>query len=358
MDIDYFFAQAEELRRPELSGKPVVVCVYSGRDELSGAVASANYVARSFGVKAGMPIREAVRKLRGKDAVLLPVDKQYYLELSRRTFGSLERFSSVMEVVSVDEAFLDLTELAGGFEGAAAVGAELKRAVRESTGLRCSVGIGPNKLIAKVACDRSKPDGLMVVRPEEVELFLRDLSITELPFVGRKVGGRLREMGVERVGELAKVDPQVLAERFGRSLGTYLYLASRGRYDEPLAPRTERRQLSRIVTLKRDSSDVDEILQQLLLPVEDLCSRLAGEGLAHRGVGAIGISTDLKVYTRSLTLPRPNKDREQIMRALRSLLAEMLDEVPGLKLRRAGVRLHELVRMGGQSALTDFTEEP
>ncbi|MCS7094592.1 MAG: DNA polymerase IV [Thaumarchaeota archaeon] len=357
VDIDYFFAQAEELRRPELAGRPVVVCVFSGRDELSGAVASANYVARSFGVKAGMPIREAVRRLGEKEAVLLPVDRQYYLELSRRTFEALERFSGVMEVVSVDEVFIDLTEFAGGFDGAAEVGAELKRAVRESTGLRCSVGIGPNKLIAKVACDRSKPDGLMVVRPEDVERFLEGLPVTELPFVGRKVGGRLKEMGVEKVGDLTKVDPQVLTERFGRSLGTYLYLASRGRYDEPLSPRTERKQFSRIVTLKRDSADVEEILQQLLGPVEDLCSRLVGEGLAHKGVGAIGISTDLKVYSRSLTLPRPNRERAPVVRALRSLFAEMLSDVSGLRLRRAGVRLYELVRMRGQRTLTDFSTE-
>ncbi|MEN3048300.1 MAG: DNA polymerase IV [Candidatus Caldarchaeales archaeon] len=354
VDIDYFFAQAEELRRPGISERPVVVCVFSGRDELSGAVASANYVARSFGVRAGMPIREAVQRLRGADAVVLPVDKGYYLELSRRAFEALEGFSGAMEVVSVDEAFLDVTEAAGGFEGAERVGAEMKRAVREATGLRCSVGIGPNKLVAKVACDRSKPDGFMVVRPGDVESFLRDLPVTELPFVGRKVGARLREMGIETVGGLARADPQVLMEKFGRALGTYLYLASRGQYDEPVAPRSGRKQLSRIVTLKRDSSDVGEIVGQLSGPVDDLISRLNAEGLAHRGVGAIGISTDLKTYTRSLTLQRPNREKEPVVRALRSLFAEMLGEVAGLKLRRAGVRLYELVRMRGQRTLTDF----
>ena len=355
IDLDYFFAQAEELRRPEIRGKPVVVCVYSGRSEVSGAVASANYVARSFGVRAGMPISWAMRLLEGKDAVFLPVDKPYYSELSERVFEVVERFGVTLEVVSIDEAFIEMTGASGGdFGKAEGLASSIKREILNETGLRCTVGVGPNKVVAKMACDRAKPDGLMVVRPEDVRQFLEGLPVEELPYVGKKVSERLRSMGIATIGQLAAVDPQVLISKFGEALGTYLHLASRGEHDEPVVPRTGRTQLSRIVTLKRDSRDPEEILAQLEGPMVRLLEEARRQGYLCRGVGIIAITTDLKTLSRSRKLKDPVVDLETFRRNVASLLVELLGELGDVRLRRAGVKLFELERAPGQRTLGDF----
>ncbi len=355
IDLDYFFAQAEELRRPEIRGRPVVVCVYSGRSEVSGAVASASYVARSYGVKAGMPISWAMRLLEGRDAVFLPVDKQYYSELSERVFGVVEQLGATLEVVSIDEAFVDLTSLTeGDFGRAEEVASSIKRSVLNETGLRCTVGVGPNKVVAKMACDRAKPDGMLVVRPEGVRGFLEGLPVEELPYVGKKVSERLRSMGITTIGQLAEVDPQVLVSRFGEALGTYLHLASRGEYDEPVVPRTGRTQLSRIVTLKRDSRDPEEILAQLEGPMVRLLEEARREGYLSRGVGVIAITTDLRTLSRSRKLKDPIVDLEAFRRNVASLLGELLGELGDVRLRRAGVKLFELERAPGQRTLGEF----
>ncbi|MEM0451241.1 MAG: DNA polymerase IV [Nitrososphaerota archaeon] len=355
LDLDYFFAQAEELRRPEIRGKPVVVCVYSGRTEVSGAVASANYLARSYGVKAGMPISRAMRLLEGKDAVFLPVDKRYYSELSARVFEVVGRFDVTVEVVSVDEAFIDLTRVTSGdFGRASEVAASIKREVLLETGLRCTVGVGPNKVVAKIACDRAKPDGLLVVSPEQVRSFLSDLPVEEMPYVGRKVGEKLREMGITTIGQLASADPQVLVARFGEAMGRYLHLASRGEYDEPVAPREGRTQLSRIVTLKRDTSDPREVLSQLEGPMRALLDEARRQGYLCRGVGVIAITTDLRTLTRSRKLGSPVEDLEALRRNVSALLEELLGGTGGIRLRRAGVKLFDLERASGQRTLGEF----
>lgn len=355
MDLDYFYAQAEEVRNPAIKGRPVVVCMYSGRTNTSGAVASCNYEARRLGVKAGMPIYRAMDMLRGLDAVFLPVDKEYYQALSRRVMDTLASFSSLIEVASIDEAYLDITNETGGdLDQALRYMIELKAAVKRETGLACSVGIGQNKVVAKMAADASKPDGLLLVRPDTLAEFLSQRPVDDLPYVGRKMADRLASMGIHTIGELARMDPQILKEKFGEKVGTYLYLASRGEYDEPVKPSEGRDEISRIITLKRDTRSVADLMRELEGPLGWLCERLRSEGLIHRGVGVIAITTDMQLITRSRTLSHPNKEAETIRRNAQQLFEKLLEENPRMELRRIGLKLFGLEPIGGQRLITEY----
>src|SRR4030066_1673980 len=169
-DFDYFFAQCEELRNPTIKDKPIVVVVDSGRTEESGAVSTSNYIARKYGVKSGMPLFLAKRKLEGTDAVFLPVDHEYYDQVSGKVMQILRGYATSFEQVSVDEAYLDVTEqVQGSFESAKAYAQKIKDDAKKQVGISFSVGVGPNKLIAKIACDSQKPDGIRKVKPKEAQ---------------------------------------------------------------------------------------------------------------------------------------------------------------------------------------------
>ncbi|MEM4733969.1 MAG: DNA polymerase IV, partial [Candidatus Bathyarchaeia archaeon] len=173
VDLDYFFAQCEELRNPALRDKPVVVGVYSGRTEDSGAVSTANYLARKFGVKSGLPLYLAKKRLEGTEAVFLPVDIAFYEQISNKIMKTLRGYADAFEQVGIDEAYLDVTQKVNGdFDAVKDLVQKMKLAVKSSVGITFSVGVGPNKLVAKIAADRQKPDGLTIIKPEDVQRFL------------------------------------------------------------------------------------------------------------------------------------------------------------------------------------------
>src|SRR5674476_607943 len=185
-DFDYFYAQCEELRNPTIKDKPVVVGVYSGRTEESGAVSTSNYIARKYGVKSGMPLFLAKRKLEGTESVFLPVDHEYYDEISDRIMRIFRSYATSLEQVSVDEAYLDVTEqVEGSFEKARDYAQEIKADVKNQVGISFSVGVGPNKIVAKIACDSHKPDGLTIVKPIDCLLYTspspRDRQKSRMP---------------------------------------------------------------------------------------------------------------------------------------------------------------------------------
>src|SRR3972149_5199118 len=185
VDLDYFFAQCEELRNPALKDKPVVVGVYSGRTADSGAVSTANYIARKFGVKSGIPLFLAKKRLAGAEAVFLPVDHLFYEQISDRVMQALRGYADGFEQVGIDEAYLDVTQkIQGSFEAATDLAQKMKNDVQNHVGITFSVGVGPNKLVAKIASENQKPDGLTVVKPEEVKRFLSPLPVDRLIGVG------------------------------------------------------------------------------------------------------------------------------------------------------------------------------
>lgn len=354
LDIDYFFAQAEELRNPVLKSKPVIVCVYSHRTADSGAVATSNYVARRFGVKSGMPIRMAKEILKSVDAVFLPMDKKYYSELSSKVFQIVEKYVDAIERASIDEAFMDISGVSqGSFDAAETIMKSLKLEIREKTGLSCSIGVAKNKLLAKMAADDAKPDGLMVIRPGSESDFLGPKRVEEIPFVGRKTAKVLNEMGVKTVRDLAEVSVERLIAEFGFKVGQFLYLASRGEYSSHVVPKVKSKQMSRMITLKRNSRDEDEIWKQLEGAVLELHERILEEKYGFRGVSVIGVTTAMKLISRSLTLPQYTGELGDLVGASRHLLRELLEDFRE-ELRRVGIRVFELSSVRGQSRLTDF----
>ncbi len=360
VDMDAFFAQCEEKRNPSLKGRPVVVCVYSGRTEESGAVSTANYIARSLGVHSGMPIYQAKRILRNYPEAVFPgVDHHYYSEVSDRIMESLRIRSDQLEQMSVDEAYLDVTtRIEGDFERAKELATEIKHTILTQEGLTCSVGIAPNKLVAKMAADSKKPDGLTIIRAEEVLSFLSPLPVGKLYGVGVKTEARLRELGISTIGQLAEFDAPRLTELFGRNQATYLHQAALGVDETQVTSDYERKQIGRIVTLKENTRDPEKILPVLDNLAEDLHRSARNEGLHFRSVGVTAIMEDLSAHSKSRTLPQETESREDIQTVSRELLPLLLKEVPNLMIRRVGLRLAGLSSISGQAPLTDFLSSP
>ena len=271
VDLDYFYAQVEEKRNPSIKDKPVVVCVYSGRTEESGVVATANYIARKYGVNSGIPIVLAKKRLEGVDFVFIRMDHDYYKQVSDRIMDILKSRSDGFEQMGIDEAYLDISKRSGlSYQMATEMARAIKEEIKNQEGLTCSIGVGPNKLIAKIASDVEKPDGLTVVRPEEVLQFLYPMAVNRIVGVGKKTSEKLECMGIKTIGDLAALDVQRLMEAFGDSLGTYLHNASKGMDEDPIRERGDAESISRIATLKQDTHDIGLILQsadQLCLDV-------------------------------------------------------------------------------------------
>ena len=256
-DFDYFFAQAEELRNPTIKDKPIVVGVYSGRTEESGAVSTSNYIARKYGVKSGLPLFLAKKKLEGLDPVFFHVDHEYYEGISDRIMAIFRTYASALEQVSIDEAYLDVTEqVEGSFEKAREYAQKIKADVKAQVGISFTIGVGPNKLVAKIACDSQKPDGLTIVHPEEAQAFLAPLCVDRLLGVGKKTTVRMEQMGIKTIADLARYDPQRLIETFGKALGIYFHNAANAVDNEPVQEQGEAESISKINTLKQDTHDI------------------------------------------------------------------------------------------------------
>jgi len=355
VDFDYFFAQCEELRNPAIKDKPVVVGVYSGRTEDSGAVSTSNYIARGYGVKSGLPLFQAKHKLEGRDAVFLPVDHEYYEQISDRIMQILRRYASSLEQVSVDEAYLDVTEqVQGSFEAAKDYAVKIKAEVKSQVGIMFSVGVGPNKLVAKIACDSQKPDGLTVVKPEEAKGFLAPLPVDRLLGVGKKTSVVMESLGIKTIGDLARFDVQRLVAIWGRILGVYFHNSANAVDMEPVQEQGEAESISRIGTLKQDSRDLEFILQKTDELTEDVVKDVTARNVSFRQVAIYVVLTDLTGRSRSVTLEQPAKDAATIKRNVRDLLEKFLGESP-LEVRRVGVRVSGFSREEQrQKQLTSF----
>jgi DNA polymerase IV (DinB-like DNA polymerase) len=354
-DLDYFYAQVEEIKNPAIRNKPVLVCVYSGRTQNSGVVSTANYIARSYGVRSGMPIVLAKRKLKDIDSVFLPVDHDNYKSASDRVMAILKGHADTLEQVGIDEAYMEVTAKAGGeYARARELAVAAKKEVLEREGLTASIGIGPNKLVAKVAADANKPDGITLVRPEEVLAFLFPLPVDRLMGVGKKTGEKLEAMGVRTIGELAAVSVQRLREEFGDSLGTFLHNASKGMDEEVVHERGDADSISRIATLKEDTRDLGAISAVTDVLCAEVHERLRQRRLSFRAVGVVAIMRDLSIQTRSKTLSEPTDDLAVLRRTTVELIEKLLKE-SNKYVRRAGVKVSGLVaEKRTQRSLTSF----
>ena len=355
IDFDYFYAQCEETRSPELKSKPVCVCVFSDRGADSGAIATANYTARKYGVKSGMPITFAKKRLgQRKDAVFLPVDFDFYSELSEKAMEVMKQSADIFEYVGRDEAYLDVTKrVEGNFLKASHLAQQIKNEIREKIKLSCSIGISPNKLISKIASDFQKPDGLTIVSPEKIEVFLDQLKIRAIPGIGKKTEEKFSEMHFETIQELKKLDVFTLNKEFGRKSGTYIYNAVRGIDNEPVKEREERIQYSKITTLKKDSIDyqfLSENIRNLCVEVHRVVKK---NNKMFKSIGIHFIQSDLSNKSKSRMLRNPTDSLEELQKNVEQLLKEGLVNQK-TTIRRLGVKVSELSEIQGQSNITNY----
>jgi DNA polymerase IV (DinB-like DNA polymerase) len=351
MDMDYFFAQCEERERPELKGKPMVICVYSGRGGDSGAVSTSNYEARRFGIRAGIPISRA-KKL-DPDAVFLPVNMELYRSISDEVMEILRGFCHTVEQESIDEAFCDISGKIASFDEAKKLAVQIKDSIMKKVRLTCSVGVAPNKLVGKIASDFQKPDGLTVVKPEEVRQFLEPLKVTDLIGVGKKTGERLNELGITTIGDISMLSAEELIREFGQAKGAWLKQASQGIDDSPVREREGTEQIGRIITLKEDTKDLKVILGTIDKLSEEVFKKLELRKLSFRSISFIGISADFKTRTKSHTLGAPANDADTLRSVVSELAKDFLSEHPAA-LRRVGVRVANFAGEKAQTTLGEF----
>ena len=310
LDLDAFYASVEQLDDPGLRGRPVVVGGTSGR----GVVCAASYEARRFGVRSAMPTVEARRRC--PDGVFLSPRFERYGELSRAVFGVYRRYTPLVEPLSLDEAFLDVTRSRALHGEPEHIARKVKEDVRQGTGLTVSAGVADCKMAAKIASDLGKPDGLVAVPPGSTATFLAPLPVARLWGVGKVTEQALRALGISTIGELARFPEQVLAERFG-SQGAHMRALARGDDPRPVVPDEEAHSVGAEDTFERDLLGEEALLPQLLDQSVRVARRLREGGLRGRVVTLKVKFADFEQLTRRSTLPHPTDDGGEIYRSIR-----------------------------------------
>ncbi len=345
-DLDAFYASVEQLDDPSLRGRPVVV---GGRPESRGVVAAASYEARRFGVRSAMPMSRALRLCPQVVRVSPRFDR--YHELSRQVMAVFRSVTPLIEPLSLDEAFLDVTEAVPAHGGPEGMARHLKASVRQSTGLVLSVGIGSNKTVAKIASDLGKPDGLVVVGQGEEASFLAPLPVGRLWGVGPKTAARLETAGVTTVARLAGLDATT-AERLLGSRGQMLVAMAGGRDNRRVETARERKSVSSETTFARDVADGPDLRRTLGRLTDDVAAHLARSSLRARTVTLKARYSDFRTVTRSLTPSRSVSTAVEIGEVIDTLMNSLA--LGEQRLRLVGVQCSNLTdRVEAQAALWD-----
>jgi DNA polymerase-4 len=335
VDMDAFYAAVERRDRPELAGKPVIV----GADPRGrGVVAAASYEARRFGVHSAMPISRAYRLCpRG---VYLPVDMAKYVEVSGRIMGILREYTPLVEPLSLDEAFLDVTASRALFGAPLDIARTIKAHIRRVVRLTASAGVAPNKFLAKIASDLRKPDGLVEVRRGQEAAFLRDLPIGRLWGVGPAAADELTALGVRTIGELARLPRRTLASRLGAG-GAHLWELAHGRDDRPVEPWDDPKSIGAEETFERDTDDAARLRATLLRQADRIAAELREQGLRGRTVTLKLRFADFRTVTRRDTTETATADGGEIFRRA----WDELSRVPRSQaVRLIGISVSGLVR--------------
>ncbi len=339
VDMDAFYASVEERDRPDLVGKPVIV---GGTPEGRGVVAAANYEARKYGVHSAMPATTALRLC--PHAVVLTPRMDHYAQVSHQIREVLGRFTPLLEPLSLDEAFLDVTGSAALFGPATAIGRRIKQQIRDDLKLTASVGIAANKVLAKIASDIGKPDGFVVVEPGTEQAFLDPLPVGRLWGVGRVTGREFERLGIETIGQLRKRSAEILTERFGRH-GSHLWQLAHGIDLRPVVPDREAKSISNETTFATDITDMHVLRCWLLQLTEQVAARLRKQELRAATVQIKVRYNDFHTITRARTLPQPTDVTQEIWASAARLLTERLPDRP-LRIRLLGAGVTGLSAAG------------
>jgi len=335
VDMDAFYASVEERDRPDLVGKPVIV---GGTPEGRGVVMAANYVVRRFGVHSAMPAATARRLC--PHAIFVPPRMSYYAEISDQLRAIFERYTPLVEPLSLDEAFLDVTGSEPLFGSSMEIGRLIKQEIREVLHLTASVGVAPNKFLAKIASDLEKPDGLVVVDPSRIQEFLDPLPVGRLWGVGRVTGQAFERLGIRTIGQVRQLPVDTLQQHFGQH-GEHLWELAHGRDDRRVVPDREARSISHETTFSHDVEDIETLRAWLVQLVEELAWRLRRQRLKARTVQLKVRYHDFHTITRAHTLLAATDVTGEIWEAAASLLAHRLP-ARKLKVRLLGIGLGSL----------------
>jgi len=335
IDMDAFYASVEERDRPELKGKPLIVGGTSGR----GVVAAASYAVRRFGVRSAMPMREALRRC--PDAICVTPRMARYKEVSRQVFAIFHDFTPLVEGLSLDEAFLDVTASLRLLGSAESIAVEIRRRIVAETGLTASVGIAPNKLLAKIASDINKPDGMCRIGADNVHEILDGLPIEKLFGVGQKSLPRVHGAGIRRCGDLRLAGDEVLWRAFGKH-GKSMRDRACGRDDRPVVADREEKSISAEETFADDIRGVAPLTAQLLHLADRAASRLRAQSLASGCVSVKIRRADFTTYSRQRALHPATQDTALIAAAAKALLEQWLAKQPKAAVRLLGVGVSDL----------------
>ncbi len=330
VDMDAFYASVEQTDHPQLRARPVVV----GGDGSRGVVAAASYEARQHGVRSAMPASVARRKC--PDAVFVKPRFARYREVSARVFEIFHRYSDRVEGLSLDEAYIDLSDNVEGGAELVETGREIKRVIAAETGLTASVGMAHNKLLAKLASDYDKPDGLVHIPRGQERRFLDPLPVRRLPGVGKRSAERLKDAGILTIGQLRLASPELMQELFGDHGLTLLRLAA-GEDDRPVNPVRTRRSISQETTFDKDHHHLDTLLPVIAEQAASVASKLRVRGLHARVVTLKLRSSGFSTITRSESLRDFTTDAEEIAGVASTLLERWASYRQGFAIRLIGV---------------------
>lgn len=354
VDMDAFFAAVEQRDEPAYRGKPVVVGSDPKGGKGRGVVSTCSYEARKFGIHSAQPISEAWRRC--PHAVFLPVRGQAYSAASKLVFEVFEEFTPQIEPISIDEAFLDVTNSLHLFGTKREVAGKIQRRIFERTELTASLGVAPNKMLAKIASDLNKPRGIVIVEPGAEETFLRPLPVSKLWGVGRKTQDALSSLGIRTIGDLADFDRDHLVRRFGAH-GEHLWELAHGRDDRPVETEEEVKSIGHEHTYETDTDDQGLVASTLMQLCEGIAHRMWKQGVQGRIVTTKIRFEDFTTLTRRKTLNKPVLAAAEVYAAAQENLAR--GDVAGRKLRLIGVSvsgLTERVRLRQQSMFDEVDE--
>jgi len=363
VDFDYFFAQCEEIRNPSIKDMPVVICVFSRRTKESGVVSTANYVARKYGVKSGIPIKFAKSKLKEFDnnnRFFLPMDIEYYKIKSNQAMKIIISMTTAenYEIIGLDECYLDLTNIVNNnYKNAIILAKNIKNRLSKELNLSCSIGISYNKLLAKIASKYKKPNGLFVNEPNKTLKIISNLDIGIIPGIGPKNKRKLNNFGITTFKQLSEIDIAFLKKNFGNYYAEFLHNSSLGINKDPIQTKQLSKQITRIKTLKEYTTDIEYVKSLIAELCKSIYTDLIKRELLFKSVGLIFIDNKLGIINRSKHLKNYTQNLTDLINNANSIFLDYLSTYDIFKLRRIGIKVSEIKKDEGyQNTLFNYME--
>lgn len=343
IDMDYFYAACEEARHPEVKGKPVIVGTAPPNDKLRGVVQTCNYEARKLGIHSAMPTSQAFRL--SKDLVYFGDDYRYYGEMSEKVMSLLKGLGHRTEVISIDEAALDLDGM--GYDDGRRIAETIKKEIMSKFGLPCTIGIGPGKIYAKMMCDESKPNGLGVLEEKDLKAFLNDKEVIMILGVGRKTADRLNAMGIDTIGKLSKADPNVLIDNFG-VFGKELYQLANGIDTSRIEDKYTVLTIGRERTLQKETTDMRIVGGMIEELSKEVVEELNKQHLWFRGISVKAKYADFTDRIKNRQFNNYTDSLDVLTSEGIKLIATLITDRP---VRKVGIRVSSLAKREGQKRL-------